>query len=205
MIIIQRMKRTGRASSSCKPQAFCSAPGSLFVPFGGFVGDGSLSYENFETLFMGASRTVYCLSCGQTYISSSHDRCPLCGTAGPLVVPSDPTALRDLRERKQEDDQGRPKTGREWIKSIVLACLGAPLATLGEIVAFIFIVTGVAVLILQVFEGVPSPIEPTAWFLIVAGVVKSLICGFLIWMSWKGLIAELAAEARSQRKSKGSG
>ena len=49
-----------------------------------------------------SSRRWYCIHCAQTFVSSDSDTCSLCRKSGGLVDPDDPTALRDLLQKKQE-------------------------------------------------------------------------------------------------------
>lgn len=46
---------------------------------------------------MNQPRSIYCLACGQTYISSSVDTCTLCGKNGSVVDPDSAEALCDPR------------------------------------------------------------------------------------------------------------
>jgi hypothetical protein len=46
---------------------------------------------------------VHCTSCGQTFLSDTTERCPLCRHVGGLIDPDSPQAVEDLVVRKQAE------------------------------------------------------------------------------------------------------
>jgi hypothetical protein len=48
-------------------------------------------------------KRVHCTFCGQTFLTDTTDRCPLCRNVGGLVDPNSPTAVRDVVARKQAE------------------------------------------------------------------------------------------------------
>ena len=155
---------------------------------------------------MGRSKRIYCFACGQTYVSSSIEKCTLCGKAGTVVDPDDPEALRDLQVRKQQETFGVPKTRGEFIWSVIDTCLAVPWMVMSGLVAFGLIVAGITILVL---EGIRSePDSPTTFveiavIMVLAGSLKLAFWGYLIWMRWKRVVAETAAEKRYTESAAG--
>jgi hypothetical protein len=48
-------------------------------------------------------KRVHCTFCGQTFLTDTTGRCPLCRNAGGLVAPDSPAAMLDVVTRKQAE------------------------------------------------------------------------------------------------------
>jgi hypothetical protein len=68
-----------------------------------------------------ASRRWYCIHCGQVFVSSDIDTCSLCRKSGGLVDPEDPTALRDLVRKKQQNEVNPNSVGECVAKGLTNA------------------------------------------------------------------------------------
>jgi len=158
---------------------------------------------------MALSQNVYCLSCGQTYISSTTEACSLCGAGGTLIDPERPEALRDLQLRRQQDASRLPQTSGEWFWSIVDTCLIRPFSALSVIGGLVLI--GIFVWLLATETGPAdeerrnvSGLEAVATFGILIVSAGLIFRGFVLWLTWKQVLVvnerrRAAEQAGTQR------
>jgi hypothetical protein len=68
-------------------------------------------------------RRVHCTNCGQTFLTDTTDRCPLCRKVGSLVDPESPAAVREEVSRKREQAENTLAVGPGVEQAVGVASL----------------------------------------------------------------------------------
>lgn len=159
--------------------------------------------EPFITVhLMGISKNVYCMECGQSFISSSNNQCSLCNASATLIDPESPEALRDMMLRRQQDARTGTKSWGEFFLSIVDTCLLSPWWAMSALMCVIVLI---AITVLSLNRDTPGNEQSVTEFEVIATLLfllasaKLAICSVVLWLTWRQVVAMNAAESRERQ------